>query len=260
VYNQKFILIIGAMRGGKSYFANKLIEQYNALGWGAIVYNLGRGTDFAAAREVFGMSTNEHLKLLDKKQKQAYKENPFLFLYSNTQGDKLYKWEDINKPKEKGGIIGQPIKMAKLDPLSERLFFETFYQHAANTLLVLDDMKGTFRHGLKAEFLEFFSRINHAGRKSAAVNWRGHGASVAIILHSLDDINDDLFTYVTHIVNFKYAFPPDFRRIQNPIIRQELEKSFVYLQNAPQYTHTLTDVQAGTTAAQLPNKTEYQNF
>lgn len=261
-YEHRFILVIGAMRSGKSFFANELIKQYTSKGWGSIVYNLGRTTDFDAAQEVFFLSAQEHAALLPKKEdRQRYKENPF-FMYYRKAGDqkqRLYRIKDANFKPQNGGIYGKAIKAAKQDDLTERLFFDSFYRFCAWNLLVLDDMKGVFRYGLKAEFLQLFSRINHAGIESPVQAYRGNGgASVVIILHSLEDVNDDLFTYVTDIYNFKYSFRPNFDRINNPIIRAELIKSFEALEQAPKYSHTLTKVQTGLSWIKQPDSSIYK--
>jgi hypothetical protein len=249
------------MRSGKSHFANELLKFYLSQNFCGIVYNLGRNTDFEAARHVFGLDIQEHLRLIpSKQQRTAYKENPFVYYYKDAKTGKIGKWKNLNLSPKNGGIAGQAIKMPRLEQRAERCFFDAFYQYAANTFLILDDMRGAFYPALKPEFYQLFSRINHAGVNSAYPLWKGKGATVAIILHSLDDINSDLFTYATHIVNFKYAFRPAiFSEIagRNPILSEHLEKSFNFLNNAPQYTHTITDIDKATTQARHPDNPNY---
>ena len=251
-YNQKLILVVGAMRSGKSFYTNQMAQRYNAAGWGVMVYNLGRPTDFSCAKECFLVGKEKTAAIIgkyNKDAKKAFLNDPFLYFYEDADTGKLRKLKNFTLPAKQGGGVGQPVKFPPTDTESERLFFEAFYKYCSNTLLILDDMRSAFRHGLKAEVLQLFSRINHVGRDSAAPNWRAKGASVAVILHSLEDVNPDIFTYVTDIDSFKYAFAPDFRQIQNPIIRVELEKSFNWLQTAPQYSRTRTNVIEGVTTA-----------
>ena len=229
--NRKLILIIGAQRSGKSYFSNELIKKYLANGNTAIVYNLGKQTDFSAAKEVFLLTEKQHAVKLGK----VYKENPEFIFYEHNEEDKKFSNFCAD-------LSGKAIKCARLDYKSEVMFLDAFFKYVSNCLLVIDDAKAIFRYGIKAEFLTLFSRLNHTGRNNPVKNWQSAGSDVVIIFHSLDHINKDLFDFCTHIINFKYAMQPDFDKIENDQLKQHLKKSFNALNKAPQYSYTITDV------------------
>lgn len=238
----KFVVIVGSMGSGKSYYTNELIGEYKKNGWLSIVYNLGKPTDFSQAREIIPLTTAEHLRLLkDKEARNGYKIDPFLFYYKELDGT-LKKWQEITSLPPRG-IIGDAIKFPRLDSLSERLFFDVVFSYASTAFIVFDDMKASLTHGLKEEFRNLFSRVRHAGRNALEPTRRAQGVSIAIILHSLNDINPDLFTFITHIVMFKTAFEPDFSRFDiNPKVKEEVKKCYNFLSNAPEHTHTITNV------------------
>lgn len=236
MYN--FYLIIGAMGSGKSFFSNQLLEKYKAANWANIVYNLGKPTDFLAAKEIIFLGYQDHEKLIkDKQTKKEYKENPFLFYYQTPQGE-LKNWR-LMSSLPPHGLIGQAVKFPRPSAYDERLFFDLLYQYASKTFIVFDDMKAALTHGLKEEFRTLFSRVRHAGRK--APTRQAGGVDVAILLHSLNDINSDLFTFVSKVVLFKTAFDPDFRRLENTHFRAQAEKATHFLRNAPQYTSVIID-------------------
>jgi len=231
VMNRKLILIIGAQRSGKSYFSNELIKKYLANGNSAIVYNLGKQTDFNAAKEVFLLTEKQHIVKLGKN----YKENPEFLFYE-------YNGKDLMFKNFCNDFSGKAIKTSRLDYKSEVMFLDALYKYVSNCLLVIDDAKAIFRYGIKAEFLTLFSRLNHTGRHNPIINWQSAGSDVVVIFHSLDHINKDLFDFCTHIINFKYAIQPDFDKIENTQLKEQLKKSFNALNKAPQYSYTITDV------------------
>jgi hypothetical protein len=230
--NRRLYILIGAQRSGKSYFSNDLLQKYKAAGNTGIVYNLGKPSDFAAAKEIFLCSEKQHVLNLGK----AWKENPEFNIY-----------EDENEIKNFQNFCldwkGKAAKTARLDLTQERLFFESFYYYISNCLLIIDDARAVFRYGVKAEFLNIFSRLNHTGRKNPIKNWQAAGTDAIVIFHSLDHVNKELFDYATHIINFKYSMQPDFDRVENSQIRTELKKCFNALNKAPQYSYTVTDIQ-----------------
>jgi hypothetical protein len=230
--NRRLFIIIGAQRSGKSFFSNELIKKYLAAGNSSIIYNLGRPTDFEAAREIFLMSEKQHIKIIGKDWRN---EPEFLFYEDEGQ---IKDFRNFCKDNTK-----KAVKAARLDLSQERLFFESFYYYVSNCLLILDDARAIFRNGVKAEFLNIFSRLNHTGRNNPVKNFRAAGSDVIVIFHSLDHVNKELFDYATHLINFKYAMKPDFDRVENQQIRSELKKSFEALEKAPKYSYTITDIQ-----------------
>ena len=116
--NRRLYILIGAQRSGKSYFSNDLLQKYKAAGNTGLVYNLGKPTDFAAAKEIFLCSEKQHVLNLGK----SWKENPEFILYEDETEIKDFRnfcpdWK------------GRAAKTARLDLTQERLFFESFYYY-----------------------------------------------------------------------------------------------------------------------------------
>jgi hypothetical protein len=239
--NRRLYLIIGAQRSGKSYFSNKLIEQYKAAGNSAFVYNLGKPTDFKAAREIFLFSEKQH----EAKEGKSWKQNPAFIWY-----------EDNGAPKDfrnfSADFAGQAAKAATGSPLITRLLFETFFLYVSNSLFVVDDARSLFRYGVQAEHIPMMNRINHTGRLNPVENWRANGSDVILIFHSLNHVNREIFDYATHIINFRYEVEPEFERIENDLLKRELKRSFEALQKAPQYSYTVTAINSGQTKIFIP--------
>jgi len=230
--NRKLILIIGAQRSGKSYYSNELIKEWTQAGNSALVYNLGKPTDFAAAKEIFPLNFNQHAAQLGK----AWKKEPEFLLYEYK--DKLCDFRTFSKD-----WAGRAAKTALMSNDIAALMFEAYFQYVSNCLLVIDDAKSIFRYGLSAEHIQIFNRMNHTGRKNPVENWRAKGSDVIIIFHSLDHVNEQLFDAATHIINFRYVFEPDFKNVANLQLRAELEKSFKALSVAPKYSYTITNLE-----------------
>lgn len=231
--NRKLIIIIGAMRSGKSFWANEQIKKYNKQGQSAIVYNLGKPSDFNACIPLFIPSAEDMIKSEGKGWKDA---KNISYLYDEKETP--YNIESFNID-----FYSKSIKLPRAnDLLTERLFFDAYFKYISNTLLIFDDARNIFRNGLKSEFIQLFSRINHTGIKHKAKNFIAKGSDIYLIFHSLDLVNPELFDYATHIINFKYAMQPDFKAVENQQIREQIKKSFEALEKAPQYSYTLTDI------------------
>ena len=230
--HRKLIIIIGAMRSGKSFFSNSLITQYNAAGQSALVYNLGRPTDFKNAKPGFLMNKNEHIKEVGK----DWKQSPYFYGFSDEKENKI-DIKDFNKNYYKSAL-----KVPRIDSITERLFLEAYFDYISNNLFIIDDARALFRYGVKAEFLQLFSRINHSGIKHTAPSWRAKGTDIILIFHSIDHVNPEIWDYATHLINFKYAMEPDFKSIENKQIRQQVKTSFHALAEAPRYSYTVTDI------------------
>ena len=232
-----FTAIAGAQRCGKSFLSNELLKYYiSDFGGCGLVYGLGRNTDFADAQMGYILSIQDHQEMFEKTERKSYNENPKINYYKI--GNELFPIKNFNLKNYLRGI-----KVPRLpDRQSERLFISAFFKHIANTLLIIDDSRPIFRYGVESEFIQLFSRINHCGYESPAKNWRTQGSDIISIFHSLEHINNEIFDYLTHIITFRYEFAPDFRRIDNPFLREELEAIFEHLQELPLYYFSLTDI------------------
>ena len=233
--NKKLILVIGAMRSGKSYFVNKLLESYISNGRCGLVYNLGKIDDFPCLRYANFYTEKEHINEIND-----WKKFPEMKYYNIFEGKekqkKLIKYFNQN-------FYGHGIKAPRLGSLSERLLFESMYEYCSNTMVVIDDARAIFRYGIKEEFLNLFSRINHSGQKHIDKSWKGAGCDVVVIFHSLDHVNPELLDYATDIVSFAYNFEPNFKNIGNKQLEEKLMESFKFLSNSEKYSMTWLDLE-----------------
>jgi len=233
--NRKIIIVVGAMRSGKSFFCNEYLREYIEAGGCGIVYNLGKNTDFEAAEQATLYSGGEHEECLGKEQWDGSFD-----LY--TPGVATVK-KPLQFKKFNIEHVGKAFKCYRIaDRATERAFVKSFYRYCSNTLLILDDTVPVFRHGINEEFYTLFSRINHSGERHLAANWKSAGADIILIYHSLNHIREDMFDFVTDIVCFKYEMEPDWKVIKNDSIRNKLKESFKFLSSAPQYSLTWLNI------------------
>lgn len=237
-------LIIGQQRCGKSRLTNELLKYYiDVLGGCGFVYGLGRQTDFEAARPAIIPSLPDIRENMSKESRKSFDERPQLFYYKDVKAGTLEKLNNFNIAEYK-----KAIKVPRMqDNASELLLMKLIYNHFAKTLIILDDARRMFRYGVKEEFLQIFSGVNHIGNTSTAKNWRTTGSDVITIFHSLDHVNNELLDYCTHIITFKYEFEPDFNRIDHPFLQQELSVVFENLQELPPFYFSVTDLENKTT-------------
>lgn len=226
----KIKIVIGEMQGGKSFYINKILEKYNKKGWSGLVYNLGRPNDFGAAQNIFLKTYREEVKE-DKEYKKEPEFNSFFV------GDKEHAFRDFNKI-----FFKKNAKTPRVDQRTERLFLEEVYKKLAYTCFVIDDARPIFRNGIKAEFLQLFSRINHAGRDHIFKEWKGGGVDVYLVFHSLNLVNTELFDYASEVISFKYSSEPNFGIVENKQVEEQLKKSFIALKKAEKYSYTITDI------------------
>lgn len=231
--HRKLILCIGAMRSGKSFYSDYYMKQYVSKGNSALVYNLGKITDFKSAQLINLSNEKTHALKLGKK---AFKENTEFRFFEDQKGN-LQDFRLFNKL-----YRAKAVKTAKLGRSFEREFIDSFFSYCSNTLLIYDDARATFRFGVNDNFLNLFSRINHTGKKSPFKNWQNKGSDIILIFHSLNHVNPELLDYATHVINFKYAFEPDFNRLDNREIRRQMQNSFKALSKAKQYSYTITSI------------------
>lgn len=238
---RKFYVFIGAMRSGKSYLANKLITQYTKSGGSALVYNLGRETDFESAELGTLLSYQEHLRSMPPPAQKQFKQDPSFLYYSQKWGHT----EDFRKFSQK--FKGRAMKCKPVDRRSFALFLDAYYLYVSNNLLVLDDFRSMTRHGLTEELCNLFSRINHTGANSLYPALRGRGSDVIAIFHSLEDSAlDDIQTYATDIVYFKTQTKPTPQSIKNPFLRDAILSNWEKLYKMPNYSFLKIDIDAGT--------------
>jgi len=230
--NRSVSLIIGAMRSGKSFLANRLAANYCARGGSAFFYNLGKPKDFDTAQNIVLKNVLEHVRDLPKEKRQDFKLEGELTKYSEAKTSKerdlrlfSYEW------------AAKAAKAARLEPASERMLFDTIYGYFANTLIVLDDCRAMFRHGLSSEAITLFSRINHTGVKSPFHGYRGAGCDIIAITHNPEEtIIGELMVYATDVYLFRTEKRPDFNQIKNEYIRDNYRRNFDKLLSSPKYS------------------------
>ncbi len=227
------LIIAGAPRSGKTYYAEKLANNYANSGRIVLAYNVGLSGDFSDFEEVEFLDKIDTSKLLDKVKRQSYLFNPEirLFKYKGKVYDMKY-FVDVCK--------GKRLKSYRIaDQQSEDLFFLSIYKYIKNCLIIFDDIRPVFRSGLKRGSINLFSRINHTGLQSKNTSAK-NGVDVVLIFHNLDKVNSELYDYATHLIAFYCT------RKSNKIGNEELEcildDVFEQLKSAEKYTYFEVDI------------------
>ena len=235
--NRKAMAIVGAMRSGKSHFAEKQLKRFCEAGGFGVVYGAGKPQDWSFAVP---------LELVDcKAQRQACKaakiEWDGLVWYAR-HGTQIYRLDQLPV-----AFKGRAVKFFDHDPNTNRAFAQQAFKFFGNSFIIFDDCRNIFRQGIPSEFLGLISRVNHVGNQSPYKELRGKGADVGFIFHGLGQVNPEFWTYLTDIVQF-YTPPtetPDFKAVDNETIRQALISNTEILGKMPKYSFTHYEPSSG---------------
>ena len=237
------IIVAGAPRSGKTFYAQKLADKYSKKGKGILAYNVGLHSDFDEYEEIEFMDKYDTSKFLDKKQKRIYFERPEirLFKYRGKIYDMKYFYQ-ISK--------GKKLKAYRIaDAQSEDLLFISLYKYAKDMLIIFDDIRPVFRAGLKKGSINLFSRINHTGllsKDTAAKN----GVDIILIFHNLDKVNSELYDYATHLVTFYCTRRGE---VDNSSLNDVIEEAYNDLKTCEKYTRYEINIQDATASKFSPN-------
>mgnify|MGYP003645484370 CR=1 FL=1 len=232
------MLTIGAQRSGKSYKTNEDVKRYLKTGQSALIYNLGKHTDFKEAEYIELLDIRQHEEYIREtegsgaqKKWTKYKE----FLYFRYE-DEVYNIKDFNAM-----FYGRGAKAHSLTTEAERLFFYSYFKYVSNTILVFDDALPIFNTNLKDWMKTLLTRVNHTGRNHTDINYKSKGSDIVIIFHSLNQVPRSILDcYQDDWIfrTFKYSEKPDFLKIKNFELRKSLKSSFDILHKVSKYSYT----------------------
>ena len=217
--------VVGMQQSGKTYFCDQLIKQRQKIGGLGIVYNLGRDTDFESCNFAEVMTLEEHKKYYGKDNKQIV----------------YYKNKNENK-KPFSSIIydAKGLKFVQTEQAEEKQFFINIWRQVSNAVLIVDDCKTIFRHGLKQSHLNWFNRANHAGNKIVDKGWKNAGNDVYAVFHNLDEMPPFLWAYYTKVIQFRTNQEPFLNQLTNHEQRNEILKAQQVLKELPRFSRAET--------------------
>ena len=222
------MLIVGAERSGKSFFANKLARMVSRASW-SLVYNVVRPGDFAEASDVTFLDVDDHKSLLNSKQKRAFNSSPSLQFFARNYRE-VFKLADWNRV-----AWGRMWKCQKLDYREEEYLWQAFFDYMACGLVILDDCRETFRHGLQKKMIQLLARKNHAGNMCSDPRLHGYGIDMGLIFHSVDKVNQEIYDYINRMVLFRTNRKPDSTKFDNEFLYAAIEWAYDELNNSPDY-------------------------
>lgn len=227
-------ILVGAERSGKSFYAKKIVEQYVKNRGSALVYNIGKESDFPASEyyTIEPLTFAEHIQQFynSKEKKGHYKLNKTIEYFKCN--DQVIHFRDFNR-----FFYKKKVRMFQVPNREEETaFFKSFYTYVSRCFLVLDDCKACFRYGLNDGHIQLFTRKNHTGKLSSVESLRSKGCDIALMFHSIDHVNTELWDSTTGIIHFKYPFNPTFSKMNNRELEIVLTKVHRVLMTAPQYT------------------------
>lgn len=226
--------LIGAERGGKSFWAKNLAKQYTKQG-SVLVYNIGKVTDWPDSEgfemiEPLGFEDTLDLIYTSKELAKKYKARRKVefFKYKG----KIYHFSDFNKM-----FFGKKLKCHQMDSLEEeRSFFTALYKHVSFCLFICDDCLPIFQYGLKSEHSRLLFKKNHTGEFTSYKATQSGGIDVLLIWHNIDHVTSKIWDATNHAVLFRFSMTPVFDKFQNPQLAEVCLRVHEYLLKAPQYT------------------------
>lgn len=224
-------LVVGAPRHGKTFFSEQAAIRYARAGGTALAYNVGMDTDFKNFISVSLITPEVKLSQMRKTSRKVKIDdipNSIDFFRVN-ETNKFYKMQDFNKV-----FKGKCVKIERLDSnkREERLLFDCIFEYMYNTMVIFDDFRAVTRHGMGSEFIQLFSRQNHAGKSYAPPGLVG--VDLICIYHSFARVPEEMFDYTNAAVQFYSNQEPKVKT--NDELSEILQYNYEYLKTAPKYT------------------------
>ena len=223
------VLLVGAEQTGKTYFAEQAAKEYVKNGRPALIYNIGKDTDFSGAlvcTPIGKADLYNHTK--NKAEQYKVKTLNNLPLFRDETTGKVLPFSAFNK-----FYSGKLVKIYRVSKHDENLLFKSFFEYLYDTMIVFDDHRAITRHGLTHQQIELFSRKNHAGHKYA----RGkHGVDLFFVYHNLDTVPPELYDYLNRAVIFMLNRVPD-NRIDNEEFFEHISAAVAELKTLPRFSN-----------------------
>lgn len=229
--------IIGAQRSGKTYLSRNFATQYAQKQGGVMVYNYGKDSDFPDGEYLYvePLSFSEHMRdyYSSKEKKAYYKAKPEIhYLRLGRNGDKVIHMKDFAS-----FFFKKKLKLKMVaDRKEENAFFEAVYKYCAHMLLIFDDCKPIFQHGLNSQHVRIMNSKNHTGFASSNSKFHGKGIDIITIFHAVDDVTKEIWVYLSDVILLKTRVSVKGDKIKNAILEKLIRESWSYLNKAPQYT------------------------
>lgn len=247
-------IFIGAERCGKTFWVKHYAEEYVKKEGTVIAYNFGKDKDFPeydpkTKKRLYytiePLTFSEHIQMFFSAtdEKRYYSLNKtvtyFRLLMPDGEDDKIIHFKDFSKVFYKKRVRIPRVQ----NKAEENQFFKTLFNYVSNTLLILDDCKPMFRHGMKDNQIELFNRSNHTGKRNAIKEFKDKGIDIISIFHNPDHAPEELWDYTTDAFLFYYPMNANYKKMDNPDLAKIFDKSKKYLHKAPKYTSLKIGVQ-----------------
>lgn len=224
------VLVAGQEQSGKTYFCEQLARKYAASGRTAVLYNAGKDDDFSGAEICEPLSLEDMVRQVGKRNKAQIDALNHLPAFRDDRTGKTYPFSVFRK-----FYAGKMVKIYRHQ--NERYLFKSFFLHVYDTMLILDDFRGTTRTGLGHELIELVSRKNHAGTKNPERGTAAQGIDTFFVYHNLDTPPAELFDYVNRIVLFRInRIPGD--RTKNPEMWERIGEAYEWLKGQERFSYS----------------------
>lgn len=213
------ITIIGSQQHGKTFWSEKYAEYYAQRNGNVLVYNYGRSTDYEGFEEITVLNFQRHKEITNSDKYNG--REVFLFAYNG----KVYHFRDFNKL-----FSHKKLRIKRIRDLAlERGFFDAVFNYIHSTLIIKDDVRAIFRHGLQAEAINLFSRRDHTGEFSSRKG--KNGVDIILQFHSADSIPEETYIYFTALICFRCIDLPKLHKVVNETLKKTMFETFRELQN-----------------------------
>lgn len=244
IRNRFLLPIVGAMRGGKTFWAQTMATDYANSSGCVLVYNVGKDEDFPDGEYelIEALTFNEHVSnfYAEKSARQNYAlDRKVEYFWYNGEAYHFKMFTSM--------FWGKKVKMRRIaNRIEETAFSKAVYEYLSCVLVVLDDSRVTFKYGLNDGWVQLFSRINHAGGRCNLPSIRSAGVDVIVVSHNIDHINEDVWDYATNLVLFNSNMKPNYKKFDSAEMIPILEDARERLKDSPLYTALQIDLQGDT--------------
>lgn len=219
------ILVAGLEQTGKTYYIERLANQYAKSGRAVIAYNVGKPTDFSDFQEINIVTPLEMMASMGKEEARQFRMLPKIEYFRHK--GKVYHFSKFREMFEGNGA-----KVYRIDNRYERYLYQCFFEHVFDTLIIFDDNRAQTRHGMGHEMTQLISRKNHCGSLHTETSY---GNDLVFIYHNMDTPPKELWDYITRAILFRLnRIPENF--LKNPEFMSAINWSYEKLKEMPKYS------------------------
>ena len=233
-------LVAGRQHSGKTWYINRFADGYarglaaangkpaKPARGGCLIYNYGKISDWPNSLEVRFLEPTETAFIdypIEQKElkfaRQKFLAMPEIRYFQIVSGGGPHNGKFYKIEKFREGFLFKKVRVRRMDAKFEELLYRFIYQYLSDFLIIFDDCKPLFRHGLLKWALAMTSQKRHAGELlPVGSNGFQQGIDLFFVFHGLEPVNPIFYDYCNELLLFRMNSAGMKKGVENP----QLEK------------------------------------